>query len=179
MEPTKERADESDSSGPGEMVEAGAVVSNTRVDIVDGKPVFKPTRGFLLAFSALMVMSLAIAFDATSLSVALPIISIELGGTALEAFWSGTGFLLASTVLQPTFAGLSHIFGRKNVSVGPRSRPREETDNSTPTADLPGHHSFRGRLHHRRRGSQLHGDPRRTGHPRHRRRRHDGPCRGG
>jgi len=117
---SKEQGNESDSTGKADMPEAGAVVSNTHVDIVDGKPVFKPTRSFLLAFSALMVLSLAIAFDATSLSVALPIVSIELGGTALEAFWSGTGFLLASTVLQPTFAGLSHIFGRKPVSDSPR-----------------------------------------------------------
>ncbi|KAL8338583.1 hypothetical protein RB598_007091 [Gaeumannomyces tritici] len=58
------------------------------------------------------------AFDATSLSVALPTISVALGGSALEAFWSGTSFLLASTVLQPTVAGLSNIFGRKNLIYG-------------------------------------------------------------
>jgi len=97
-------------------VDAGRVESNA-IEVVNGKTVFKPTREFFLAFSALMVISLAIAFDATSLSVALPIISSTLGGTALEAFWSGTSFLLASTVLQPTVAGLSHIFGRKYVSI--------------------------------------------------------------
>jgi len=116
MARTKEAGTDSDSTGQMDLPEAGAVVSNTRVAVVDGKPVFKPTRSFLLAFSALLALSLAISFDATSLSVGLPIISSELGGTALEAFWSGTGFLLASTVLQPTFAGLSHIFGRKWVS---------------------------------------------------------------
>jgi len=41
------------------------------------------------------------------------IISQELEGTAIEAFWCGTSFLLASTVFQPTFASLSHTFGRK------------------------------------------------------------------
>ncbi|KAK3319205.1 major facilitator superfamily transporter multidrug resistance [Apodospora peruviana] len=87
--------------------------SNARVEIIDNKPVFKPTREFLLAYSAICILALAIAFDATSLSVALPIISTALGGTALEAFWSGTSFLLASTVLQPTVASLSNIFGRK------------------------------------------------------------------
>ncbi|KAK0618060.1 major facilitator superfamily domain-containing protein [Bombardia bombarda] len=75
--------------------------------------IFKPTRDFYLAFLALCTIGLATAFDATSLSVALPIISTELGGTALEAFWSGTSFLLASTVLQPSIASLSNIFGRK------------------------------------------------------------------
>jgi MFS family permease len=82
----------------------------------NGKTVFKPSREFLLAFSALMTVCLAVAFDATTLSVGLPLISTDLGGTALEAFWSGISFLLASAVLQPTVAGLSHIFGRKYVS---------------------------------------------------------------
>jgi hypothetical protein len=82
-----------------------------------GKTVFKPSREFILAFLALCTIVLAVAFDATTLSVALPIISNALGGTALEAFWSGTSFLLASTVLQPTVASLSMIFGRKYVSV--------------------------------------------------------------
>ncbi|OLN81731.1 putative MFS-type transporter C1399.02-like protein 3 [Colletotrichum chlorophyti] len=79
----------------------------------DGKVVFKPSREFLLALGALCTIALAVAIDATTLSVALPTMSVALGGTALEAFWSGTSFLLASTVLQPTVAGLSNIFGRK------------------------------------------------------------------
>ncbi|KAK2062368.1 major facilitator superfamily transporter [Colletotrichum caudatum] len=85
---------------------------NTHVDR-HGKVEFKPSREFLLAFGALCAISLAVALDATTLSVALPTMSVALGGTALEAFWSGTSFLLASTVLQPTVAGLSGIFGRK------------------------------------------------------------------
>ncbi len=36
-----------------------------------------------------------------------------LGGTAIEAFWSGTSFLLTSTVFQPVIGSFSHIFGRK------------------------------------------------------------------
>ncbi|KAL8302079.1 hypothetical protein RB597_002453 [Gaeumannomyces tritici] len=47
-----------------------------------------------------------------------PTRDVALGGSALEAFWSGTSFLLASTVLQPTVAGLSNIFGRKNLIYG-------------------------------------------------------------
>jgi MFS family permease len=53
-----------------------------------------------------------VALDGTSISVALPKIAEALHGTAIEAFWSGTSFLLASTVFQPSFASLSHIFGR-------------------------------------------------------------------
>ncbi|KAL8730754.1 MAG: hypothetical protein Q9166_003824 [cf. Caloplaca sp. 2 TL-2023] len=56
---------------------------------------------------------MVVALDGTSLSVALPIISEDLGGTAIEAFWSGTSFLLCSTIFQPSFASFSHIFGRK------------------------------------------------------------------
>jgi predicted MFS family arabinose efflux permease len=36
-----------------------------------------------------------------------------LHGTAIEAFWSGTSFLLTSTVFQPVLGSFSHIFGRK------------------------------------------------------------------
>lgn len=39
-------------------------------------------------------------------------IASDLQATAIEAFWTGTGFLLASTVVQPIFTSLSHIFGR-------------------------------------------------------------------
>jgi len=53
------------------------------------------------------------ALDATSLSVALPIIAKALGGTAIEEFWSGTSFLLTSTVFQPVIGSCSHLFGRK------------------------------------------------------------------
>ena len=83
------------------------------VEMVGNKAVFKPSRSFYLAFSALLVLTIAVALDATTLSVALPTISSALGGSALEAFWSGTSFLLASTVLQPSVAALSNIFGRK------------------------------------------------------------------
>lgn len=111
----KDRGNESD-TGVSTSQEEGVGVGITdagKVEIVNDKPVFKPTREFFLAFIALCTVALAIAFDATSLSVALPTISSAIGGTALQAFWSGTSFLLASTVLQPTVASLSNIFGRK------------------------------------------------------------------
>lgn len=38
-----------------------------------------------------------------------------LGGTAIEAFWTGTSFLLTSTVFQPVFGSFSDIFGRKSM----------------------------------------------------------------
>ncbi|KAL8802998.1 MAG: hypothetical protein Q9200_006387 [Gallowayella weberi] len=74
---------------------------------------WKPTPRLYLAFMTLAVITMMVALDGTSLSVALPIISLDLGGTAIEAFWSGTSFLLCSTIFQPSFASFSHIFGRK------------------------------------------------------------------
>lgn len=68
-----------------------------------------------MAFAALAVLTLMVALDGTSISVALPIVAKKLNGTAIEAFWAGTSFLLASTVFQPTFASFSHIFGRMTV----------------------------------------------------------------
>jgi MFS family permease len=55
------------------------------------------------------------ALDATSISVALPIMARLLHGTALEAFWAGTSFLLTSTVFQPVLGNFSTIFGRKPI----------------------------------------------------------------
>lgn len=73
---------------------------------------FKATKRFLLVFVALSVLTLMVALDGTSISVALPIIADRLNGTGIEAFWAGTSFLLSSTVFQPMFAQTSHIFGR-------------------------------------------------------------------
>ncbi|OAL07683.1 MFS general substrate transporter [Phaeosphaeriaceae sp. SRC1lsM3a] len=38
-----------------------------------------------------------------------------LGGSAIEAFWAGTAFLLTSTIFQPVLGSFSHIFGRKSL----------------------------------------------------------------
>lgn len=76
---------------------------------------FNPGTAFYLAFVSLCIITLAAALDATSLSIALPIITDKLHGTAIEAFWSGTSFLVTSAVFQPVIAGLSHGFGRKLV----------------------------------------------------------------
>ena len=59
---------------------------------------FRPTYRFWLVFAAFAVLTLMVAIDSTSLSVALSIIANKLHGTAIEAFWAGTSFLLASTV---------------------------------------------------------------------------------
>lgn len=43
------------------------------------------------------------------------LISDDLGGTAIEAFWIGTGFLLTSVVFQLPIGAFSDIFGRMPV----------------------------------------------------------------
>jgi MFS family permease len=94
-------------------------INSSSSSVMDRKaeaaPEFKVSTRFLLAFAALAVMTLMVALDGTSISVALPIIARKLNGTAIEAFWAGTSFLLAATVFQPSFASFSHIFGRMPV----------------------------------------------------------------
>ncbi len=83
----------------------------------DESQAWKPTSRLVLAFASLCVLTLMVALDGTSISVALPKIAQALNGTAIEAFWAGTSFLLASTVFQPNFASFSHIFGRMPVII--------------------------------------------------------------
>lgn len=78
-------------------------------------PKFKPNARFYLAFLAISSLTLAAALDATSLSIALPALTKDLGGDAIQSFWTGTAFFLASSIIMPIFAALSHIFGRKLV----------------------------------------------------------------
>ena len=78
---------------------------------------FKPNTKFYLAFVAISSLTLAAALDATSLSIALPALTKDLGGDAIQSFWTGTAFFLASSIIMPIFAALSHIFGRKMVRV--------------------------------------------------------------
>ncbi|KAF5677962.1 multidrug transporter [Fusarium heterosporum] len=68
---------------------------------------------FYGAFGTLCLVTFIIALDATIICVALPTIADDIGASAIEAFWCGTSFLLASTVIQPPVASLSHIFGRR------------------------------------------------------------------
>jgi MFS family permease len=80
-----------------------------------GSEEFNPGWRFYLAFLSLTTITLMVALDATSLSVALPIMAKVLKGSSLEAFWTGTSFLLTSTVFQPVLGSFSGIFGRKPI----------------------------------------------------------------
>ncbi|KAF2153550.1 MFS general substrate transporter [Myriangium duriaei CBS 260.36] len=78
---------------------------------------FNPGLRFHLAWISLCTIVLMAALDATSLSVALARISNILHGSAIEAFWAGTSFLLTGTVFQPVIGSISSIFGRKPMVI--------------------------------------------------------------
>lgn len=69
--------------------------------------------GFWLAFGAVAITNLAAAFDATTLSVALPVMSQTLGGDSVQAFWAGTSYPLAQCAVMLVWVSLSQCFGRR------------------------------------------------------------------
>ncbi|KAJ5662263.1 uncharacterized protein N7477_009879 [Penicillium maclennaniae] len=77
--------------------------------------VWHPTWQLKCIFAVVGLLNFVAALDATSISVSLPTISNDLGGTATEAFWAGTSFLVASCVFQPIFSLASDLFGRKSI----------------------------------------------------------------
>ncbi|CZR64825.1 related to putative multidrug transporter [Phialocephala subalpina] len=72
---------------------------------------------FRLSFALLCIINLVCAIDATILAVVLPTIATLLHGTAIQAFWTSTSFLLTSTIFIPTFISLSHLIDRKSILV--------------------------------------------------------------
>ncbi|KAL6712086.1 hypothetical protein ACN47E_003129 [Coniothyrium glycines] len=99
-----------------EAPSAQSLTDSTNDDSESSTPKkFQPGWRFIAAFGSLCIITLMAALDATSLSVALPIMAEALGGSAIEAFWSGTSFLLTSTVFQPVLGSFSQIFGRKTL----------------------------------------------------------------
>ncbi|KAJ5142161.1 hypothetical protein N7526_003156 [Penicillium atrosanguineum] len=81
--------------------------------VIESQPKFSISKQDGLILLAMASLSLMAALDGTSISVALPTMSHELGGTTIEAFWTGTSFTLCSAVFQPVFSSLSDLFGRK------------------------------------------------------------------
>ncbi|PVH93499.1 MFS general substrate transporter [Periconia macrospinosa] len=72
----------------------------------------KKPLSFHLSFLAINIMVFMISIDATALAVAIPVITQDLKGTTLEAFWASLSFLLAVAVFQPIYTSLSETFGR-------------------------------------------------------------------
>lgn len=73
----------------------------------------------MFAFGSLIMVSVCVSLEAACLALALPTIASELKGSSIEAFWTGSSFLLASAVSQPIFASFSILFGRKLVRKPP------------------------------------------------------------
>lgn len=76
---------------------------------------WKPRRQEWMVMITLAIISLMVALDATILVPVLPTLAVDLHGTANEALWTGTSYLLTSAVFQPFIAALSDIFGRREL----------------------------------------------------------------
>jgi MFS family permease len=74
---------------------------------------WRPKKQDYHILGSLALVSLVVALDSTILITSLPAISRDLGGTATEAFWAATSYLLTYAVLQPVIASLSDAFGRR------------------------------------------------------------------
>ncbi|KAI8671387.1 hypothetical protein NCS57_00613700 [Fusarium keratoplasticum] len=112
----------SQSSSQGVIWDPSSSSNAPSVQLKEVENVNMPTasRGwrFYGAFGTLCLVTFIIALDSTIICVALPTIAEDIGASAIEAFWCGTSFLLASTVIQPPVASLSHIFGRRPALLG-------------------------------------------------------------
>ena len=74
---------------------------------------WKPQRQEYMVILTMAIASLMVALDATVLVCVLPTLAVELHGSATEAFWAGTSYLISHAVWQPFLASLSDIFGRQ------------------------------------------------------------------
>ncbi|KAJ5728544.1 MFS general substrate transporter [Penicillium malachiteum] len=58
-------------------------------------------------------MVFLVSLDATTLAVAIPVITRDLSGSTLTAFWANISFTVAVVVIQPIYTSVSDIIGRK------------------------------------------------------------------
>lgn len=73
----------------------------------------KPSLAFAVIIFVLCLCTLVSSLDALIITTALPRITDAIGGQA-QYVWIANSFVLASTVVQPLYAQLSNIFGRRN-----------------------------------------------------------------
>ncbi|TGO39832.1 hypothetical protein BHYA_0047g00360 [Botrytis hyacinthi] len=79
--------------------------------IIEGRP--KKSLSFKLAFIGLASSMFVFQMDATSLGIALPTVAEELHGESLQSFWANMSYTLCGLVMQPLWASISDVFGRK------------------------------------------------------------------
>ncbi|KAK0721243.1 major facilitator superfamily domain-containing protein [Apiosordaria backusii] len=96
--------------GTSSSVERGEIAPKEELD-------WKPGKQEYAVMITLAIISLMVALDATILVSVLPTLAIDLGGSATDAFWAGTSYLLSCAVCQPFIAALSDIFGRKEMLI--------------------------------------------------------------
>ncbi|ORY70309.1 major facilitator superfamily domain-containing protein [Pseudomassariella vexata] len=88
------------------------VVKTSSEDTVEDTEGFRPDLRLKLAFVTLAVLTLMVAMNDSVLAVALPVVAEDLHGTAIEAFWAGTAFLLTEATFMAPLGALSSTFGR-------------------------------------------------------------------
>ncbi|EED12296.1 MFS transporter, putative [Talaromyces stipitatus ATCC 10500] len=73
----------------------------------------KKSWSFKFAFIGLAATLFVFQLDATCLGIALPTIAADLKGSSLESFWASLAYTLCGLVMQPVWASISNVFGRK------------------------------------------------------------------
>jgi MFS family permease len=68
---------------------------------------------FYMTLLCLGLLALIVSWDATALSVAVPVIAEQLQATTLEAFFASIAFTLAVAISQPLYLAISDAIGRK------------------------------------------------------------------
>ncbi|KAL5370904.1 hypothetical protein DPSP01_014603 [Paraphaeosphaeria sporulosa] len=68
-----------------------------------------------MLLASLLAFTFLIAIDATSVALALSVITADLGANATESFWIGAAYLLAMCISQPILARLSDVFNRRSI----------------------------------------------------------------
>ncbi|KAL6708030.1 hypothetical protein ACN47E_003464 [Coniothyrium glycines] len=93
-------------------VEAAAAAEGAPADAKEVSNWNKPL-SFYMASLSLWLAVLLVSLDSTGLAVAIPIITTELDGTTLEAFWASISFMLAVSIVQPLYVTTSDALGRR------------------------------------------------------------------
>ncbi|KAH7368463.1 major facilitator superfamily domain-containing protein [Plectosphaerella cucumerina] len=96
---------------PGTTTAEGRAIEDENQSSAQSSP--KKSLSFKLAFAGLASTLFVFHLDATCLSIALPAISGELQGSALQSFWANLAYTLCGLVSQPVWASISQAFGRK------------------------------------------------------------------
>lgn len=55
--------------------------------------------------------------DTVILATALPSVTQALSATSIQAYWCGTGFLFAQTIVQPIYGTVQEIYGHKTCLI--------------------------------------------------------------